>query len=153
MKKNSRVTTIRSESNSLRVNKDGEVIGSNINTSSSVITSRFSASNSLGKSVIFYIFAWCFFVSLFWRITGSDNIFTFTSLLEAFSSAPSIPTSWITSFVSNKIVADWGVFEFLRNFLNSFVMPLLGTVSFVAVGVAQIITYATWILGTLFGVV
>ena len=150
MAKRHTTTTITTESNSLRMDKQGEVIGSRINQKTSLIDSKSSV--SFGRNVILWIFAVCALVSFVWRATGSDNIFTFSSFLETLSNVPQIPTNWIKSFVSNTIQADWAVFNFFRDFLNRFIMPLLGVISFLCVGVAQLVTYAIWVVGLLFGI-
>lgn len=49
-------------------------------------------------------------------LTGSSVEFSFKSLLDFASTAPSISANW--SIVQNLIVGDWGLFEFLRNFIN-----------------------------------
>lgn len=150
MAKRHTTTTITTESNSLRMDKQGEVIGSRINQKTSLIDSKSSV--SLGRNIILCIFAACALVSFVWRATGSDNIFSFSSFLETLSNVPSIPTSWIKSFVSNTIESDWGLFNFFKEFLNRFIMPLLGVISFFCIGVVQLLTYAIYVVGFLFGV-
>lgn len=50
--------------------------------------------------------------------TGTTDTFTFKSLLEIFSNSPMVDVSW--SNVDLTIYADWGVFNFLKSFLNWF---------------------------------
>lgn len=50
--------------------------------------------------------------------SGDTTSFTFMSLLDVFSDVPSIDVSW--SKVDLTIYADWGVFNFLKSFLNWF---------------------------------
>jgi purine-cytosine permease-like protein len=49
-------------------------------------------------------------------LTGSTAPFTFQSLLDIASNAPSISANW--SIVQDIILGDWGIFNFLRDFIN-----------------------------------
>ena len=49
-------------------------------------------------------------------LTGSTAPFTFQSLLDIASNAPSISANW--SIVQDIILGDWGWFNFLRDFIN-----------------------------------
>lgn len=110
------------------------------------------SSVSLGRNVLLCIFGFCALFSFVWAVTGTESIFSFSTFLETMSNVPQIPTNWIKSFVNNTIESDWQLFNFFRDFLNRFVMPLLGVISFLCVGLAQLVTYAVWLVGLLFGV-
>lgn len=110
------------------------------------------SSISLGRNVVLCIFCFCALVSFVWAVTGTKSIFSFSTFLETLSNVPQIPTNWIRSFVNNTIESDWQLFNFFRDFLNRFIMPLLGVISFLCIGVAQLITYAIWFVGLLFGI-
>ena len=71
-------------------------------------------------SIFCFIFFILLFISLaFYLTTGTTSQITLTGLLNFFSTEmSSIDISW--SLVDLTIVGDWGIFEFLRNFLNWF---------------------------------
>lgn len=102
-------------------------------------------------SILFYFFFICFLVSYVWQVSGKDNILSFTTLLETFASCPTVPTDWIYSFTSRSVTADWGAFNFLRDFVNSFCIPFCGIFLQFWVSISQIFVYVVWIGGLLFG--
>ena len=96
--------------------------------------------------VILFIFA---FVSAF---MGRETTVTFRGLLESFANAPTIDMSTIIDFASNMyITEDWTVaFNWLRDFLNNFVMPIISVVIYFCVSVAQLLLFLVWAIKFLF---
>lgn len=56
-------------------------------------------------------------ISLFRTLSNTSTDLSFTGMLNYFSSVPSMQFVNIADFT---IVADWGIFNFLKNFLNLF---------------------------------
>jgi len=56
-------------------------------------------------------------VAMLGSLRGTGQTITFTGFLEYLSQSPSLNFFDISSF---KIVGDWGLFDFLRNFFNLF---------------------------------
>lgn len=90
------------------------------------------------------------FVLMFFSVaSGVDSHITFTSLIESLADSPSIDTSWIKTFNSMRIESDWSVFNFLRDFLNTFV-DIISVVLWIITGTAQLIVYIGFIFRVLF---
>lgn len=100
-------------------------------------------------SVVFIILAVFAYLS---AVTGRNQVFTFTGMLQAFSNSPSIPLADIVNFMGNlRIEKDWTVFgNWLRDFINDFLLPLNSIVVYFSVAVAQLVVYIIWFLKILF---
>lgn len=104
-------------------------------------------------TVFVVLFLILFIINFFYSATGNNSIFSFSSMLYAFQEAPQIPIGWIRDFSNLQITSDWTVaFNWLRDFLNNFVMKIITAGLFICTGVVQIITYAVYFIGILFGV-
>lgn len=98
------------------------------------------------------VFIMLFIVNFFYSATGNTSTFSFSSLLYALHEAPQIPIDWIRDFSNLQITSDWTVaFNWLRDFLNNFVMKIITAGLFLCTGVVQLITYAVYFIGILFG--
>lgn len=79
-------------------------------------------------------------VMIFRKFTGNNNIPTFTSFLEMLTNieTPTIP------FVNYSFTSlgDWGVFNWLRDFLNVFV-DLFNVILFLVNGIISLFQYVT----------
>lgn len=105
-----------------------------------------------GVSVLGVFFVIVFVVNFFYAITGSDSFFSFSSLLSTFEKAPSINTDWILKFGNLEITSDWTkVFNWLRDFINNYIIKIITIVLYLCTGVAQLITYFCYFVGILFG--
>ena len=103
-------------------------------------------------TVFAVLFLVLFIVNFFYSATGNTSTFSFSSMLYAFQEAPQIPTYWIRDFSNLRITSDWTVaFNWLRDFLNNFVMKIITAGLFISTGVIQLITYAVYFIGILFG--
>lgn len=103
-------------------------------------------------SIFGVIFMMLFIVNFFYSATGNTSTFSFSSMLYAFQEAPQIPIDWIRDFSNLQITSDWTVaFNWLRDFLNNFVMKIITAGLFLCTGVVQLITYAVYFIGILFG--
>lgn len=99
--------------------------------------------------VVFFLLL--FIVNFFYSATGNTSTFSFSSMLYAFQEAPQIPTDWIRDFSNLRITSDWTVaFNWLRDFLNNFVMKIITAGLFISTGVVQLITYAVYFISILF---
>lgn len=100
------------------------------------------------------VFLMLFIVNFFYSATSNDTPFSFTTLLYAFQEAPQIPIDWIKKFANLQITSDWTVaFNWLRDFLNNYVMKIITAGLFLCTGIVQLITYAVYFIGILFGAV
>lgn len=110
-----------------------------------------------GLTSIFGIFLLAlFFVNVMRAATGNQDVFTFTRLLNAMQNAPSISLEWLSTFQRFGQVAqgDWGIFEFLKNFINGFLGffgDIFTVVGFVGTGGVQLILYVVHFIPVLFG--
>lgn len=103
-------------------------------------------------TVFVVLFLILFIINFFYSATGNTSTFSFSSMLYAFQEAPQIPIDWIRDFSNLQITSDWTVaFNWLRDFLNNFVMKIITAGLFICTGVVQIITYAVYFISILFG--
>ena len=84
------------------------------------------------------------------RFTFTNTTISFTSFLEFLQNCPSIemPSSFINSL---SITDSWGVFDFLRNFINS-LGTILGTVLWLIGNLLNGIVFIFYFIGFVFGV-
>ena len=103
-------------------------------------------------TIFVVLFLILFIVNFFYSATGNTSTFSFSSMLYAFQEAPQIPTDWIRDFSNLQITSDWTVaFNWLRDFLNNFVMKIITAGLFICTGIVQLITYAVYFISILFG--
>ena len=68
----------------------------------------------------------------------------------------------VRNFSQSRITADWSLwlskdlgigisFNWLRDFINNFIMPILSMVAFFLAGVTQLIVFIGWVIGFIFG--
>ncbi len=84
-------------------------------------------------------------------LMGRDSSLSFTGLLNSISSMPTIDMSKIFDFVNDmNITLDWGVFNWFRDFLNNFFMPLFGVAIYFCTAIAQLIVFLVWVFKFIF---
>lgn len=104
------------------------------------------------RTIFGVVFLMLFIVNFFYSATSNTTPFSFTTLLYAFQEAPQIPIDWIKKFANLQITSDWSVaFNWLRDFLNNYVMKIITAGLFLCTGIVQLITYAVYFIGILFG--
>ena len=107
------------------------------------------------------------FINLSYLFYNNGNQMSFSSLLNGLSDMPSVDISVVQRFSNSRITADWSLvvvdlvlseslgisisFNWLRNFINSFIMPILSLASFFLAGIVQLVYFITWVLGFIFG--
>lgn len=102
------------------------------------------------------------FINLSYLFYNNGNQMSFSSLLNGLSDMPSVDISVVQRFANSRITADWSLvlseslgisisFNWLRNFINSFIMPILSVSSFFLAGIVQLVYFITWLLGFIFG--
>ena len=102
------------------------------------------------------------FINLSYLFYNNGNQMSFSSLLNGLSDMPSVDISVVQRFTNSRITEDWtfwlskdleiGIsFNWLRNFINSFIMPILSLASFFLAGIVQLVYFITWLLGFIFG--
>lgn len=111
--------------------------------------SRNSMARASGLNFFTVIFLVLFVLMFFSVASGVDSHITFTSLIESLADSPSIDTSWIKTFNSMRIESDWSIFNFLRDFLNTFV-DIISVLLWIITGTAQLIVYIGFIFRVFF---
>ena len=102
------------------------------------------------------------FINLSYLFFNNGGQMSFSSLLNGLSEMPSVDVDVVRNFSQQRITDDWtfwlskeleiGIsFNWLRNFINSFIMPLLSMVAFFLAGVTQLIVFIGWVIGFIFG--
>lgn len=102
------------------------------------------------------------FINLSYLFYNNGNQMSFSSLLNGLSDMPSIDISVVQKFSNSRITSDWSLwlseelgigisFNWLRDFINSFIMPILSLASFFLAGIVQLVYFITWTLGFIFG--
>ena len=102
------------------------------------------------------------FINLSYLFFNNGNQMSFSSFLNGLSDMPSVNVEVVRNFSQQRITDDWtfwlskeleiGIsFNWLRNFINSFIMPLLSMVAFFLAGVTQLIVFIGWVIGFIFG--
>ena len=81
------------------------------------------------------------------RMLNNGSPLTLTSFLDYIHSAPQVVANG--GFVDLSIVGDWGIFNFLRDFLNIFT-GLLSCLLYLGGMLVQTITYLVWFVKYLF---
>ena len=102
------------------------------------------------------------FVNLSYLFFNNGSQMSFSSFLNGLSDMPAVDVDVVRNFSQQRITDDWtfwlskdlgiGIsFNWLRNFLNNFIMPLLSIVAFFLAGLTQLIVFIGWVIGFIFG--
>lgn len=102
------------------------------------------------------------FINLSYLLFNNGNQMSFSSFLNGLSDMPGVNVDVVRNFSQSRITDDWtfwlskelqiGIsFNWLRNFLNNFIMPLLSMVAFFLAGITQLIVFIGWVIGFIFG--
>ena len=102
------------------------------------------------------------FINLSYLFYNNGNQMSFSSLLNGLSDMPSVNVDVVRNFSQSRITADWSLwlskdlgigisFNWLRDFINSFIMPLLSMVAFFLAGLTQLIVFIGWVIGFILG--
>lgn len=103
------------------------------------------------------------FINLSFLFFNNGEKLFFSSFLEALGKNDMVvDVDVVRNFSQQRITDDWtfwlskdlgiGIsFNWLRNFLNNFIMPLLSLVAFFLAGVTQLIVFIGWVIGFIFG--
>lgn len=84
-------------------------------------------------------------------VAGNGDVssyFSFERFMNMLTSAPTVDMTWITNTLQ-PITANWGGFQFFADFLNS-IITLLQGISFIAVGIVNLVSYLLYFLKFLF---
>lgn len=107
---------------------------------------------SIAPATIFtVIFVLLFVTNFFYATVGYEQNFTFSHLLEKFSTIEPVGIDWIRDFADMRIEEDWSVFNWFRDFLNNFVMKIVTAFLFLCTGLVELVRYAYFFVGILFG--
>lgn len=102
------------------------------------------------------------FVNLSYLFFNNGSQMSFSSFLNGLSDMPSVNVDVVRNFSQSRITADWSLwlsknlgigisFNWLRDFINSFIMPILSLVAFFLAGLTQLIVFIGWVIGFIFG--
>lgn len=112
---------------------------------------RSESSNIAGKGVFGVIFIILCLFAFSSVLMGRDSSISFTGLLNSISSMPTIDMSKVFDFVNDfQISSDWALFNWFRDFLNNFFLPLFGVAIYFCTAIAQLIVFLVWIFKFLF---
>lgn len=103
-----------------------------------------------GLSILSLVFIIILAAGLLRKLSGGSSVPTFTGFLEMLTSVPDISIPFINAGIIQQL-GDWGIFNFLRDFLNIFI-DLLNIVVFLCNGIVQINLYVIYFLRWFFGV-
>lgn len=122
---------------------------SNVDSSYSETISNKPASSSVLSVILGYLVIFMLGVYILRFNSDPDNIPTLNSFLTMLSNIDTINVNLI--FDSLRITADWGIMNFLRDFLNYGIMLPIEIVVFIGGNLINLITYfiylMTWVLG------
>lgn len=98
------------------------------------------------------VFVILFMFAFVGSVMGNEGYLTFSGFLNYLGDSPTIDMSVIIDFASKMhIDDDWGkVFNHFRDFLNDFIMPIVGVSIYFCVSVAQLVLFFVWIVRFLF---
>lgn len=102
-------------------------------------------------SLLTVIFVFLAVTNFFYATLGYEQNFTFSHLLEKFSTIEPVGIDWIRDFADMRIEEDWSVFNWFRDFLNNFVMKIVTAFLFLCTGLVELVRYAYFFVGILFG--
>lgn len=102
-----------------------------------------------GVGFFHVVFLFLFVIMFFSVATGSNQEVTFTSLLEVLSDSPVISSDWVESFRDLSIGSDWGIFNFLKDFLNT-IIQVIGFLLYIVNGLVQVVVYIAYLFRSLF---
>lgn len=107
---------------------------------------------SVAPATIFTVIFVLLAVTNFFYVTvGYEQNFSFSHLLERFSTIEPVGIDWIRDFADMRIEEDWSVFNWFRDFLNNFVMKIVTAFLFLCTGLVELVRYAYFFVGILFG--
>lgn len=107
--------------------------------------------NHAGSSIVGIVLIIIILFNIPSVVAGNDEVssyFSFERFMNMLAQAPTIDMTWITN-VLQPITADWGVFQFFAEFLNS-LLTLLQGICFLAVGIVNLVSYLLYFLKFLF---
>ena len=118
------------------------------NNNTYVSKKGFSVAPTTIFTVIFVLLA---VTNFFYATVGYEQNFSFSHLLEKFSTIEPVGIDWIRDFADMRIEEDWSVFNWFRDFLNNFVMKIVTAFLFLCTGLVELVRYAYFFVGILFG--
>lgn len=103
------------------------------------------------------------FINLSFLFFNNGEKMFFSSFLESLGNNNMVvDVDVVRNFSQSRITKDWTLwlskdlnigitFNWLRDFLNNFVMPILSMIAFFLAGVTQLIVFIGWVIGFIFG--
>ena len=143
-----------------KTGKNGnKIIVNNYYRSNGEFLDSSSDSFSLFRIILFLLI----FINLSFLFFNNGEKMFFSSLLESLGNNNMVvDVDVVRNFSQSRITDDWtfwlskdleiGIsFNWLRNFINNFIMPILSMVAFFLAGVTQLIVFIGWVIGFIFG--
>lgn len=124
---------------------------------------EFLDSSSGSYSIFSIILLLLIFINLSFMFFNNGEKMFFSSFLESLGNNNMVvDVDVVRNFSQSRITADWSLwlskdlgigisFNWLRDFINSFIMPLLSMVAFFLAGITQLIVFIGWLIGFIFG--
>lgn len=118
----------------------------------SISNTKTTSSTGLGTKALTFVFYIAFlvlFTIAFYRYTLDMPLPTFTGLLDFIQTCPNVTLN--PHFIGT-IDADWGLFNFIRDFINT-LTTILGVGMYGASCITQVILLIGWFIAWAFGIV
>lgn len=124
---------------------------------------EFLDSSSGGYSLFSVVLLLLIFINLSFLFFNNGEKMFFSSFLESLDNNNIVvDVDVVRNFSQSRITDDWtfwlnkkleiGIsFNWLRNFINNFIMPILSMVAFFLAGITQLIVFIGWVIGFIFG--
>ena len=124
---------------------------------------EFLDSSSNGFSIFRIVLLLLIFINLSFLFFNNGEKMFFSSFLESLGiSNMVVDVDVVRNFAQQRITADWSLwlskdlgigisFNWLRDFINNFIMPILSMVAFFLAGITQLIVFIGWVIGFIFG--
>ena len=124
---------------------------------------EFLDSSSGSYSIFRIVLLLLIFINLSFLFFNNGEKMFFSSFLESLGNNNMVvDVDVVRNFSQSRITDDWtfwlskdleiGIsFNWLRNFINNFIMPILSMVAFFLAGVTQLIVFIGWVIGFIFG--
>ena len=149
----SRSYSVNKTYNNVRVSyvrdRHGRVIA--INRINTPVTRSVPVKEYRDISVFGVVFAVLFFYAFVGVLSGRRFSLTFSGLLNAFADAPKLDFSLLSRFMDVAYIEkDWGLFNFLKDFINNFIINGLAIGQYFSYAIVQLFIYIVWFLRFIF---
>jgi len=100
-------------------------------------------------SIFIALFMILLFINVYLYLYNPAYKLTFSELFQKLADAPKIDNTNISLYFSDGIVADWGVFNFLKEFING-LWQIVGVILYVCIQIANSMVFVFELIKSLF---